>query len=72
VDVLAADAADAADATEAALESLPGEAADARPAVPAPQPEAGRHASPWALTAACLAVLVAVVAGVLLVWPAVG
>ena len=28
--------------------------------------------SPWALTAACLAVLVAVVAGVLLVWPAVG
>ena len=69
VDVLAADAADAA---EAALESLPGEAADAHPAVPALQPEAGRHASPWALTAACLAVLVAVVAGVLLVWPAVG
>ena len=32
----------------------------------------GRHPSPWALTAACLAVLVAVVAGVLLVWPAAG
>jgi serine/threonine protein kinase len=69
VDVLAADAAYAADAAE---RTLPGEAADAHPAVPATQPEAGRHASPWALTAACVAVLVAVVAGVLLVWPAVG
>ena len=68
VDVLAADAADATDA----IQSLPGEAADVHPAVPAARPDAGRHASPWALTAACLAVLVAVVAGVLLVWPAVG
>jgi serine/threonine protein kinase len=68
VDVLAADAAGAADA----IQSLQGEAADVHPAVPAPRPDAGRHASPWALTAACLAVLVAVVAGVLLVWPAVG
>jgi serine/threonine protein kinase len=71
VDVLAADAADAARAADA-IPSLQGKAADAHPAVPAPQPDAGRHASPWALTAACLAVLVAVVAGVLLVWPAVG
>ncbi len=69
VDLLAADAAEDADPRE----SLPREgAADAHPAVPDARPQAGRHASPWALTAACLAVLVAVVAGVLLVWPAVG
>ena len=33
---------------------------------------AGRHPSPWALTAACLALVVAVVASVLLVWPVTG
>ena len=35
-------------------------------------PGAGRHPSPWALTAACLALVVAVVASVLLVWPVTG
>src|SRR5689334_11429752 len=65
VDVLAADAAGDA-------EPLTGAAVDAHPAPLAAQPDAGRHASPWALTAACLAVLVALVAGVLLVWPVVG
>ena len=35
-------------------------------------PGAGRHPSPWALTAACLALVVAVVASVLLVWPVAG
>ncbi|HEX5811806.1 MAG TPA: serine/threonine-protein kinase [Pseudonocardia sp.] len=69
VDLLAAEAAEDAGPRE----SPPREgAADAHPAVPDARPQAGRHASPWALTAACLAVLVAVVAGVLLVWPAVG
>jgi serine/threonine protein kinase len=42
------------------------------PAATAVSPVAGRGPSPWALTAACLAVVVAVVAGVLLAWPAVG
>jgi serine/threonine protein kinase len=35
-------------------------------------PGSGRHPAPWALTAACLAVVIAVVAGVLLVWPVAG
>jgi eukaryotic-like serine/threonine-protein kinase len=35
-------------------------------------PDVGRNPSPWALTAACLAVVVAVVASVLLVWPVAG
>jgi serine/threonine protein kinase len=41
------------------------------PATPT-TPVVGRGPAPWALTAACLAVVVAVVAGVLLAWPAVG
>lgn len=75
VDALASDTADATDVTgsprgEGAADTARSVAGD--PAVPVARPVAGRHASPWALAAACLAVLVAVVAGVLLVWPAVG
>ena len=42
------------------------------PATPQETPVGGHGPSPWALTAACLAVVVAVVAGVLLAWPTVG
>jgi hypothetical protein len=51
---------------------------DVREAQPDPEPEqhrasvSSRHPAPWALTAACLAVVIAVVAGVLLVWPVAG
>jgi serine/threonine protein kinase len=42
------------------------------PAAAPATPHTGRSPSPWALTAACLAVVVAVVASVLLVWPVAG
>jgi hypothetical protein len=49
------------------------EADHSLPAAPTPTTHgAGRHPSPWALTAACLALVVAVVASVLLVWPVTG
>lgn len=75
VELLAADGAD----LERPARNAPPEV----PAASAPVPDgarpahvssdAGRGAAPWALTAAaCLALVVAVVAGVLLAWPAVG
>jgi serine/threonine protein kinase len=74
IDLLAADGAGGADQ---GLSTHPGpseepESGEADTPTPAATPGAGRGPSPWALTAACLAVVVAVVAGVLLAWPAVG
>jgi serine/threonine protein kinase len=63
VDLLAADGTDGLGAPPSVSASSPGAAGENT---------AGRGPSPWALTAACLAVVVAVVAGVLLAWPAVG